>query len=140
MNSWQSPVAGEPSAGTWHPTSYANRSATPFVNGTVVAAGAWSNAVTMPGVPAGAKVAKCWCRRTIQTNPDALVFEKATGITLDTAGGYYFKYAGIYSGDGGVMRGSMMVDIPLDENLQFKFSPLGGVTANYVYPPVAYQI
>ena len=69
------PVAGEPSLGTWHPTSYANRSATAFVNGTVVAANTWSNAVTMPAVPAGARVAKCQVLRNVQTNPDWILFE-----------------------------------------------------------------
>ena len=139
MNSWQSPVSGEPSLGTWHPISYANRSATAFVNGTVVAANTWSNAVTMPAVPVGARVAKCQVLRNVQTNPDWILFEQATGITLDTATGYQYKYTGLFSPDGGVFR-ERMVDIPLDGSLQYKFITRGGVTGNWVFPPVAYQI
>ncbi|HXK36976.1 MAG TPA: hypothetical protein VJ553_05345 [Candidatus Paceibacterota bacterium] len=132
------PVAGEPSLGTKHWVAYASRSTTPIVDGTVTAANTWSNAVTVSVAPTGAKAMYCRCYRAGQTNPDGLFFEAASGVTLDTGALWYRKYPGVFAPAGGTSEG--MVWIPLDSNKQFKFASIGGVQANYVMPPVAYDI
>lgn len=116
------PVSGEPSLGTPHPTSDANRTSTLVVNTSTNTAGVWSAAVTMTGVPAGAKAA--WCRATIikaSVSP-ALAVEAATGYTLSdiTSGTNIFKYWGFPDAVAGSIAGGIIL-IHLDANGQFKW-------------------
>jgi hypothetical protein len=115
------PVAGEPSLGTPHPTSDANRSATRVVNTSANTANVWSAAVTMTGVPVGAKSAYCVCEVSIGGNTVILAVEAATGYTLSSlAGAGYTKYHCLYAPViGGI--GLAVLRIHLDANGQFKW-------------------
>ena len=113
---------GEPSLGTSHPTSDANRSATQVVNTSTNTAGVWSAPVTMTGVPAGAKSAYCVCLVNKAGVTVGLCVEAATGYTLDntTVGTNSRKYHGIFSiVASGVAYG--VVKVHLDSNGQFKW-------------------
>lgn len=115
-------VAGEPSFGTPHTTKDADRSATLVVNTSVNTAGVWSAAVTMTGVPAGAKAAWCRCRVVEANAIPRLAVEAATGYTLSdiTSGNNVFKYWGV---DVPVAGGypAVVVKVHLDANGQFKW-------------------
>jgi hypothetical protein len=116
------PVSGEPSLGTPHVTKDADRSSTFVVNTSTNAAGVWSAAVTMTGVPAGAKAAWCSCYLYLSGSYPALAVEAATGYTLSdiTSGSNIYKYFCIrqlYSGVG--FEGT--IKIHLDVNGQFKW-------------------
>jgi len=101
-------------------------------------AATWSAAVTVSNVPTGAKAAYCFALRNAQTNPDALVFAAASGMTLDTAAGFQYKYPGVHTDIAGY--GSNMVIIPLDSNKQFKWATVGGTGTTRVGPAVGYFI
>jgi hypothetical protein len=121
-NSWQSPVPAEPSLGTPHPTSDANRSATPVVNTSTNTAGTWSAAVTMTGVPTGAKAAWCACYIQLAGQTPYLCVEAASGYTLSdiTSGTNYTKYWSMKTPASGV--GALVtLKIHLDANKQFKW-------------------
>jgi hypothetical protein len=122
-NSWQSPVSGEPSLGTPHPTSDANRTSTLVVDTSTNTAGTWSAAVTMTGAPVGAKTAICMCEIDKSASAPGLSVEAATGYTLSdiTSGNNFYKYNGIRvsASTGGLAYG--VVRIHLDANRQFKW-------------------
>jgi hypothetical protein len=116
------PVAGEPSLGTPHPTSDANRTATLVVNTSTSTLGVWSAAVTMTGVPTGARAA--WCQAEISKSgvDPYLRVEAASGFTLSdiTSGDDRFKYHGI-GPIAGVATHYGLIRIHLDSNGQFKW-------------------
>ena len=116
------PVAGESSLGTPHPTSDTNRSSALVVSTSTNTAGVWSAAVTMTGVPTGAKAA--WCLAYIIKTSTApfLAVEAATGYTLSdiTSGNNRYKYWGITS-FGSAQFQYQMLKIHLDSSLQFKW-------------------
>jgi hypothetical protein len=124
MNSFQSPVAGEPSLGTPHTTSDANRTATLVVDTSTNTAGVWSAAVTMTGVPVGAKAAWCevWSYATGAWG--FIAVEAASGYTLSniTTGTNIFKY---YAQGAQANTTPLYIPmrIPLDSNGQFKWCP-----------------
>ena len=115
------PVAGEPSLGTPHPTSDANRSATLVVDTSTNTAGVWSAAVTMPNVPAGAKAAWCVVELVSGAGHQWVAVEAATGYTLldITSGTNRFKYAFIWSDTSGYGWG--FVRIHLDSDGKFSW-------------------
>jgi len=116
------PVAGESSLGTPHPTSDADRTATLVVNTSTNTAGVWSAAVTMTGVPTGAKAAWCYCEIIKAADRPRLCVEAATGYTLSdiTSGTNYSKYMCIGRAPVGEYMGCVM-KIHLDSNKQFKW-------------------
>lgn|GEM_PF-2974736 len=115
-------IAGEPSLGTPHITKDANRSATLVVNTSTNTAGTWSAAVTMTGVPAGAKAAWCACSIALAGNLPFLAVEAATGYTLSdiTVGTNSRKYWGVLAPSAGNI-GYAILKIHLDANGQFKW-------------------
>jgi hypothetical protein len=121
-NSWQSPVPAEPSLGTPHQVGYANRTTTFPVSTATNTAGTWSAAVTMTGVPTGAKAAWCECRVNKAADVPALAVEAASGVTLDdiTASENLSKYWHVRAPIAGAW-GWGVIKIPLDSNLQFKW-------------------
>lgn len=120
-NSWQSPVAGEPSLGTPHPNSDATKQATLLVNSSTNTAGEWSAAVTMSNVPVGTKAAWCFASITKAAAQPTLAVEAATGYTLSdiTTTANIYKYWSLTpETTGGIAFG--MIKIHLDANRQFK--------------------
>jgi hypothetical protein len=115
-------IAGEPSFGTPHPTSDANRTATLVVNTSTNTAGVWSAAVTMTGVPAGAKAAFCVCYANVGANAAMVCVEAATGYTLSdiTIGTNNFKYHGTWAQVSN-NKTYAVLKIHLDANRQFKW-------------------
>ena len=118
------PVSGEPSTGTPHITSDSDRSSSLVVNSSSNTAGVWSAAVTMTGVPAGAKAAWCLCSSTKSGTTAGLYVEAATGYTLDdvTSGTNRFKYWGMDSNNTAGIKITGMLKIHLDANGQFKWT------------------
>jgi hypothetical protein len=112
------------------PVPDASRTVTPVVSTSTNTAGVWSAAVTMTGVPAGAKAA--WCQVINQTSGSRIAVEAATGYTLSdiTLINNWLKYAGF---NGAVQ---MAVRIPLDANGQFKWCT--GVTSTNIAIGSAY--
>jgi hypothetical protein len=139
-NSWQSPVAGEPSLGTIHYLAYSQRSTTLVVTTATNTAGTWSAAVTMPNVPVGAKGALCSCDISKAAATPLLAVEKASGVTLDdiTAGNNDRKYTRLPSFAAGQPAQNMLW-IPLDGNLQFKWCTNVSNSNVTVDSPVAYS-
>jgi hypothetical protein len=133
-----SPVASEPSLGTPHEMSYANRTASLVVDTSTTPAATWSAAVTLSYAPTGAKWAYCLMYRTAISNPDALVVARASGMTLDTAAGFQYKYPGAFCEIGGYCNA--MVWIPIDANKQFKWCTVGGNGLIHIASPVAYMM
>lgn len=125
------PVSGEPSLGTPHITSDANRTSTLVVNTSTNTAGVWSAAVTMTGVPAGAKAAYAMCECYIAGNTVRFSVEAATGYTLSdiTSGDNHFKYWGFISTPSSNIN-RWVLKIHLDSNRQFKWCT--GVTNSTV--------
>jgi hypothetical protein len=135
-NSWQSPVPAEPSLGTHHEESYANRTASLLVDTSTTPAATWSAAVTMTSVPVGTKAGYCMMYRSAAANPDAFVVAMASGMTLDTAAGFQYKYPGLHLEIGGY--GDNMIWIPIDANKQFKWCTVAGNALARIGSPVAY--
>lgn len=117
------PVSAEPSLGTDHVTSDANRTTTLVVN---IAGGntggTWSAAVTMTGVPVGAKAAWCMANVNKAGTLPSLAVEAATGYTLSniTVGNNLYKYIFVTSQTAGNSAWALL-KIHLDSNLQFKW-------------------
>lgn len=135
------PVAGEPSLGTGHITSDANRSAATLVSTSVNTAGVWSAAVTIPNVPPGAKAAYCWMDVLKAASIPALCVEAATGYTLSdiTVGTNFAKYFGVYSPSSGIAaRG--VVKIHLDANGQFRWCTDTSSSTVHIYSPIDYDM
>ncbi len=135
-NSWQSPVSGEPSLGTPHPTKDASRNTGYVVNSSTGTAGVWSAAVTMPNVPAGAKAAWCMAEVFIAGGSPFLGVEAATGYTLSdiSVGTNIMKYFFIYSFVQGVAMW-FPLKIHLDSAGQFKWAvSITNATARIGYP------
>jgi hypothetical protein len=116
------PVPGEPSLGTPHPTSDANRPGALIVDTSTNTAGTWSAAVTMTGVPAGAKAAWCFCSITKAAGQPSLCVEAATGYTLSdiTTTANIYKYWSITPQAAGATAFGM-IKVHLDANRQFKW-------------------
>lgn len=116
------PVPGEPSLGTPHPTSDANRSSTLVVSTSVCTAGVWSAAVTMTGAPTDAKAAYSLCKILIVAGNPFLSVEAASGYTLSdiTVGSNAFKY---HTGFAPVVSVAFLgiLKIHLDANKQFRW-------------------
>jgi hypothetical protein len=117
-----SPVASEPSLGTPHVTSDANRSSDVLVSTSTNTAGVWSAAVTCTGAPSGAKAAYCWAEIIKVAGVPILNVEAATGYTLSdtTVGNNNRKYWGIFCVAAG-QRAYGIIRIHLDANKQFKW-------------------
>jgi hypothetical protein len=118
------PVAGEPSLGTPHHNSDANKSSALLVSTAVNTAGTWSAAVTMLGAPAGARAAWCGCQIYKSGSYPLLCVEAATGYTLSdiTVGTNAYKYWQVPGVNSGVIAPmTIMARIPLDANKQFKW-------------------
>ena len=107
----------------------ADRSNVLIVNTSTNTAGVWSAAVTMTGVPMGAKAAWCHCSALLGSggaNPVGLFVEAATGYTLSdiTSGNNRFKYRGlsnVVTIAGISIQIEGLVRIRLDSSLQFKW-------------------
>ena len=117
------PVAGEPSLGTPHPTSDANRTATLVVDTATNTAGVWSAAVTMTGVPVGAKAAWCACLVLKAASAPVLAVEAASGYTLSdiTSGTNVYKYWHMGLDNIAGYGERKVLKIHLDSNGQFKW-------------------
>jgi hypothetical protein len=116
------PIPSEPSLGTPHPTSDANRSSSAMVNTSTNTAGIWSGAVTMTGVPTGAKAAYCTCYIQLAGQTPYMCVEAASGYTLSdiTVGTNYLKYFSLKTPASGI-GGLVTIKIHLDSNKQFKW-------------------
>ena len=101
-------------------------------------AGVWSAAVTMPNVPAGAKVA--WCTvYAYSTTTLTACFEAATGYTLSdiTVGNNAFRYNTLSIVNTNNVTPWMTVRIPLDSNGQFKWcAATNNISISIGYPLV----
>jgi hypothetical protein len=109
--------------GTIFPVRDADRSAVLVVNTSTNTAGTWSVAVTMTGVPTGAKAALCWVSVAIAGGGAGLWCEAASGYTLSdvTSGTNRFKYLGVFDNKAAGTVAEGPVKIHLDVNGQFKW-------------------
>lgn len=129
------PVSGERSLGTDHITSDANRTVSMVVNTSTNTAGVWSAAVTMTGVPVGARAA--YCQLYMATVGSRVAVEAATGYTLSdiTAGGnQWLKYHGTSA------TGNSIIKIHLDANGQFKWCTGVTSTALIISSAIDYEM
>jgi len=119
---------------------YATRSASWLVNTGTNTGGAWSSAVTMPNVPSGAREALCTVSVAISSAQAQVCLEKASGITLDnTASGTNAnKYMNVTAPTTNT-AGYQVVWIPLDENLQFKWSSVVTNSTVKIGYPIAWR-
>ena len=134
-------VTGEYSAGNIHWVKDANRSATAIVSTSTNTGGTWSSAVTMTGVPSGAKAAYCNLYATIASGAPLLCVEAATGFTLSdiTSGNNFNKYAFVRALNS-ASAADAMTWVPLDANGQFKWCTFTTNTTIVIASPVAYLI
>jgi len=139
-NSWQSPVSGEPSLGTPHATSDANRTTTVLVNTAVNTANVWSASVSIPTAPVGAKAAWCFCYVQLGAAQPILAVEAATGYTLSSlAASGYFKYWHVETWLAGQGNGTML-KIHLDSNKQFKWCTNITNSTVFIMSPIDYDM
>jgi hypothetical protein len=138
--SLQEPVPGEPSQGTSHITSDATRSASAVVDTTTNTAGVWSAAVTMPGVPVGAKAAYCSTQVALAGQRPILCVEAATGYTLSdiTAGTNYAKYFNNHAPAVGASQ-VLVIKIHLDSNGQFRWCTTNTNSSVWIGCPIDYD-
>jgi hypothetical protein len=136
------PVAAEQSLGTPHPTSDANRLTTVVVNTAINTQGVWSAAVTMTGVPLGAKAA--WCVCSIGgVLADLLCVEAATGYTLSdifAVPGTAVKYWSVTNEGTTTAVSRRVLKIHLDANGQFKWCTNVTNSTVQIYSAIDYEM
>jgi len=123
------------------PVADGNRSSTLVVNTSTDTAGVWSAAVTMTGVPAGAKAAWCACSVVLGGAASALAVEAATGYTLSdiTSGTNVWKYFNVQSNQAGVTAFAIL-KIHLDANGQFKWCTKNTNTTVQIGSAIDYEM
>ncbi len=139
------PMAGEPDiGGGTHIIADARLTVTPLVSTDINTAGVWSSAVTMTGVPVGARSGYCHAYVAKGSAAPIMSIAPASGITLsDTStGNNWRKYLSVRSPSSGATAGwgGTMICVFLDSNRQFKWTTTDSSSTVLIGSPVSYSL